>query len=228
MARVTLVGEELRDFEVPEPAASLRLLVPSPGSGKLVMPVWNGNEFRLPGGERPIIRTFTPRRFDPAAKELDIDIVLHPGGAASAWVEAAEPGDQVAVSGPGRGYQIDPEATSSLLAGDETALPAIGQLLEVIEASLPVRVIIEVSHSDARIELPEHPGATVDWVERSGPVVPGSALVAAITATVIDPGTKAWVAGEAGSLVPIRRHLFDELGLNRSDVAVRGYWKYGR
>ena len=35
------------------------------------MPAWNGNEFLLPDGRRPAIRTFTPRRVDPDALELD-------------------------------------------------------------------------------------------------------------------------------------------------------------
>lgn len=225
MARVTLAGQELQGFDVPESAASIRLLLPAPGSDELVMPAWNGNEFLLPGGERPIIRTFTPRRFDPDACELDLDVVLHAGGAASAWVETAGPGDPAAVSGPGRGYRIDPGAAAFFLAGDETALPAMGQLLEAIDESAEVRVIIEIAHPDARIELPEHPGAKVDWIERPADGAPGSALVGAVTTADIDPGTHVWVAGEAGSLVPIRRHLFDELGFDRSQVTVRGYWK---
>ncbi len=228
MVRAALTGPELTGFATPEPAASVRLLLPSTGTSDLVVPEWNGNEFLLPDGKRPIIRTFTPRRFDPDVLELDVDIVLHEGGAASAWAQAAEPGDPVAVSGPGRGYRIDPAARSFFLAGDETAMPAIGQLLEEIDAAASVGVIIEVGDPAARLDLPAHPGAQIEWVQRAADGLPGTALVEAVASATIEPGTKVWVAGEAGSLVAIRRHLFDEFGLGRADVTVRGYWKHGR
>jgi NADPH-dependent ferric siderophore reductase len=228
MIRATVAGEELTGFEAPEPAASVRLLVPPPGSSELVLPEWNGNEFLLPDGERPTIRTFTPRRYDPESHELDLDIVLHEGGAASAWARAAGAGDPVAVTGPGRGYQIDPMAGSFLLAGDETAIPAIGQLLDEISHSVVVKVIIEIANPDARLELPAHPRADIAWVERAPGSLPGTALVAAVGGVAVESGTRVWIAGEAGSLVAIRRHLFDDLGLERADATVRGYWKNGR
>lgn len=228
MVRITTTGSELEGFELVEPAASIRLLLPSDDTGDLVIPEWNGNEFLLPGGQRPVIRTFTPRRFHPDAHELDIDIVLHEGGAASAWAEQARPGDPVAVSGPGRGYRLDRAAGSYLLAGDETAIPAIGQLLEEIPAAVEVRVVIEIAHPQARIDLPDHPAAHIVWVERDSGTGPGAALIEALRDTPIARGTRVWVAGEAGSLVQVRRLLFEERALPRSDATVRGYWKHGR
>src|ERR1700724_4663689 len=69
---VTLAGPDLEGFTVEHPAASVRLLLPSPGSKQLVIPRWNGNEFVLPDGRRPPIRTFTPRPVHPEALELEI------------------------------------------------------------------------------------------------------------------------------------------------------------
>ena len=157
LLRVTLAGAELAGFTVDLPAASVRLLLPAPGVGALVMPTWNGNEFLLPDGTRPAIRTFTPRRFDPVARELDVDVVVHGGGAASEWAVAAAPGDAAAVSGPGRGYSIAADAPAFVLAGDETAIPAMSQLLEVLPATTPVTVYVEIADSDARHTLPQHP-----------------------------------------------------------------------
>jgi NADPH-dependent ferric siderophore reductase len=162
LLRMTLAGDELADLVVEQPAASVRLLLPAAGAGELVMPAWNGNEFLLPDGSRPVLRTFTPRHADAAARELDVDVVLHGGGAAEAWATGARPGDPAAVSGPGRGYDLDPDAPALLLAGDETALPAIGQLLEHVPAGLPVQVHVEVARPEGRLDALVPPTPDVD------------------------------------------------------------------
>jgi len=228
MTRVMLGGPALEGFATDLPASSVRLLIPSPGSSELVMPKWNGNEFILADGTRPIIRTFTPRLFDAERLELALDIVIHRGGAVSAWISRAELGDPAAVSGPGRGYVIDVDAPRFLLAGDEAALPAICQLLEVLPESVPVDVIVEIAEPAAELDLHEGAAVNTRWVELPAGAFPGDALVDAIAAVELEPGAKVWVAGEAAAMHRIRRHCFDERGLPRSDVTVRGYWKAGR
>lgn len=59
MTRITLAGTDLEGLTVTLPAASVRLLLPSPGTRELIVPSWNGNEFLLTDGARPTIR---PRR----------------------------------------------------------------------------------------------------------------------------------------------------------------------
>jgi NADPH-dependent ferric siderophore reductase len=228
MVRITFSGHELEGLTVEHPAASVRLLLPSPGAHELVMPRWHGNEFLLPDGRRPAIRTFTPRRVDPEALELVLEIVVHGDGAASGWAEAAAPGDTAAISGPGRGYAIDRDAPAFLLAGDETAIPAISQLLEVLPTDRPVQVHIEVAHPDARLPLPDHPRATVEWCDLPPGASRGDALVAAVRGGDLAPGTRVWAAGEAAAVQRIRRHLFDDRGVPRAHATVRGYWKHGR
>jgi NADPH-dependent ferric siderophore reductase len=228
LVRVTVGGPELDGLVIDQPAASVRLLLPAPGTSELVMPAWQGNEFRLPDGSRPTIRTLTPLRLDSTTQELDLEIVIHQGGAASAWAQGAGPGDRAAISGPGRGYPIDAEATAFVLGGDESAIPAISQLLEVLPADKPVHVIVEVADAAARLELPKHPAATVDWYDLPAGAPPGDALVAAITAADFAPGTRVWAAGEAAAMQRIRRHLLDERSLPRSETWIRGYWKSGR
>jgi NADPH-dependent ferric siderophore reductase len=225
LVRVTVGGPELKGLVVEQPAASVRLLLPPPGSRELVMPAWNGNEFLLPDGTRPAIRTLTPLRVDPEAPSLDLEIVVHPGGALSAWVGAAQEGDEGAISGPGRGYPMDPEAAGFLLAGDESAIPAIGQLLDALPGDKPVRVIVEVAAPEAKLEFPRH---TAEWCDLPAGAPPGDALVAAVAAADLPAGTRVWAAGEAAAMQRIRRHLLEERGLPRSETWIRGYWKHGR
>ena len=225
---ITFAGPELEGLVVTDPAASVRLLLASPGSTGLEVPTWNGNEFLLPDGSRPVIRTLTPGRVGADTGELDLAVVIHGAGAASEWADAASPGDEAAVSGPGRGYTIDPAAPAFLLAGDDTAIPAISQLLEVIPSGTPVQVHVEAGDPDARLPLPSHPSATVDWHDRPAGATPGDALVAAVRRADLVPDTRVWVAGEAAAVQRIRRHLFDDRGLTRAHATVRGYWKHGR
>lgn len=222
LVRVVVGGSELDGLDPGLPGASVRLLLPS-ADADLVLPAWNGNEFLLPDGTRPILRTLTPRHLDPQMLALTVEVVIHDGGPLSAWAAAASPGDAVAVSGTGRGYTIDPEARAFLLVGDDTAIPAISQLLEALPRGARVDVELEVGHPDAECELPAHPGATVRW--RAGP---GDELPDAVRRTDIGLTTRVWAAGEAAAMQRIRRHLFDERRLPRSAAIVRGYWKRGR
>lgn len=225
LTRITLSGEELEGLTIDEPAASLRLLIPSPGD-ELVIPSWEGNEFLLPDGSRPIIRTLTPRAMEHS--DLMVDIVLHDEGAMANWAASVQPGAPAAISGMGRGYTIDPRADGHLLAGDESALPAISQLLEWLPPDKAVVVFIEVGAPHGRVSMPSHPRALVEWVDAPADGAPGDALVGAVEATPIPDGWRVWAAGEAASMFRIRKHLFETLGLDRRHATVRGYWKHGR
>ncbi len=220
MKRVILGGSDLEGFRLEEPAASVRLLLPSDDA--LEIPVWQGNEFLLRDGSRPTIRTFTPRRLDARALELHLDVVLHTSGIASTWAKTARRGDKATVSGPGRGYTIDPEATAFILAGDETAIPAICQLLEHLPP-VPITVHLAVRHDDAKIDL--HRDVDVTWHVSSDEPTLYEALVTGIRTVELVPGVRIWAAGEAAAMQRIRKHLFDERGMARSHANVRGYWK---
>lgn len=228
LTRVTLGGETLGDMDRPGPAASVRLLLPRPEDPALVIPTWNGNEFLHADGSRPTIRTYTPRRFDPDRHELDLDVVLHDGGAVPAWLATAAPGNEVAISGPGRAYEIDPDASTFLLAGDESAIPATSQLLELVGRDADIVVHLEVSRPDARHDLPEHPRAVVHWHDLPVGAPPGTALFEALAGTDVTATDRVWAAGEAAGMQRIRRHLFEEQGIPRPRAVIRGYWKVGR
>jgi len=215
-------------MELGLPAASVRLLLPPTGTNEVVVPTWNGNEFLFDSGERPVIRTLTPVRFDPDTLELDVEIVRHGHGPLSTWAAAAQPGGRAAVSGPGRGYEVDQSAPSYLLAGDESALPAIRQLIPLLPSTAEVLVLIEVASPDARVELPHHPRMEQRWIELAPEDRGGEALVAGVLAADLDPEVRVWAAGEAAAVQRIRKYLFDERGLTRSRAVVRGYWKHGR
>jgi NADPH-dependent ferric siderophore reductase len=227
LTKVTLAGTELDGLNPGLPAASLRLLLPDE-TGELTLPAWNGNEFLRRDGSRPTIRTLTPLHVDPDAFRLDVAIVRHGSGPLSTWVDETRTGERVAVSGTGRGYEIDPTAREFLLAGDKSALPALDVLLRSLPADATVRVHIEIGHPDARAALPDHRGATVHWHPLAKSAPAGDALFAAIQREEIAPRLQVWAAGEAAAMQRIRRHLFEERNLPRADAVIRGYWKRDR
>lgn len=228
LIRVTIGGPALDGFDSPALAASVRLLLPRPGADSIALPTWNGNEFRNADGSRPALRTLTPRHHRPLDQELDVDVVIHGATPLATWASTAQPGTPVAMSGPGRGYDLDQQATDFLLLGDESALPAIAQLLEHLPTAAHVALKVELADPGGRLTLPDHPGLDVTWLDQVAPDQPGTALLEAAHAAAITSDTHVWAAGEAAAVQAIRRHLFGERSLPRSRAVVRGYWKLGR
>src|SRR5262249_53772748 len=205
MVRVTVAGAELAGLVVEQPAASVRVLLPSRGSDDLVVPEWNGNEFLLPDGRRPAIRTFTPWRVDTDDLELDVGIVVHGGGVASQWAQSVRPGDPAAISGPGRGYGVADPGRAFLGAGDETALRAMTQVLGAVPDEASVQVRVEIGHADGRLEMPAAAGAETEWCALAPAAAPGDALGAAVRDAELTADTRVWAAGEAAAVHPIPR-----------------------
>jgi NADPH-dependent ferric siderophore reductase len=191
-----------------------------------VLPSWSGNLWTLPDGRRAVVRTVTPLAAGDG--ELAIDVVLHGPGALATWAATAAVGTRTAVSGPARGHVVDDTAAAYVVAGDETALAAIGQLLASLRHGLPATVHVELAAADGQVALPSRAGTEVRWHLLRQGARPGDALVAAVTEGPVPPGAHVWAAGEAAAVQRIRRHLFDGLGLPRSRTTVRGYWQVGR
>lgn len=224
MRRVTLEGAALVGFTDPGPAASVRLLLPE--TTGLVVPTWDGNEFLLPDGRRPVLRTFTPVAVDPTAGRVGLDVVGHGTGAATAWAAGARPGDSVALSGPGRGWAPPPGVTTFVVAGDESAIPAVRQVLAALPAGADATVVVEVAGEDAIQPLTDR-GFPVGWPVRTAGAAPGSAWFDAVAGLPDSATTAWWVAGEAAAVQRFRNHLFTEIGVDRTRASVRGYWKRG-
>lgn len=174
-------------------------------------------------------RDFTPRAFRPrvagAAPELDIDFYLHGEGTASSWAATAREGDPVTIGGP-RGSRLAPDGASRVILGaDESALPAFARWIELLPDAVEIFGFVELDNpSDAAYLDPDHVHkARVVWLDKAD-----GALERAIRALgPIGDDTFVWIAGEATSLISIRRYLRRELGLPAEQVAIDGYWKRG-
>jgi NADPH-dependent ferric siderophore reductase len=229
MTRVTLGGGDLAAFTWPGPASHLKVLLPKPGESDITLPEPGPDGLaRFDPANRPISRTYTPRRFDPATGHLDIDFVLHGEGPASTWAEQVTPGQRLAVSQPRRRYDIDPAIDWQLLAGDESALPAIATLLEARPTHVPVTVFVDVHDGKDEIDLATDASVTIHWLHRATERQAGELLEAAIRDWHQPAGDgHVWIACEAAAVRRVRRHLLQERDLSHDALITRGYWRAG-
>lgn len=225
MIRVTLSGDELAGFGGEGPDRRIKMFFPVEGQERPAVPRATSGGPLWPAGEpRPAIRTYTVRRFDAGACELDVDFVLHEGhGPAAAWARDARPGAWVGVSEPGGRYEPDPAADFHVVIGDETALPAVATVLEALPAGVPALAFLEVADAGEEQELPG--SAQVRWVHR-GSAEPGEPLAAAVRSAEFPAGDgQAWLSGESACVRDLRKHLLDERGIERRRVYATGYWR---
>lgn len=237
MLRVTLAGEQLGAFEsngFAQPAFdspgfddNVRLVFSYPDDDAPVLPIQKDGNVEAPKDRRPLTKSYTVRRWDPAAGEVHIDFVKHGTGVATTWARRCAPGDPIHVVGPAQSGLFPDDVDWLLVAGDETALPAIARLLEEAPAGLPVQAFIEVDGPANELDLPTAADATITWLHRDG-AAPGTTtlLADAVRAAPWGPGeVYAWIAGESMGIKPIRRFLKEVRGVARENLDVTGYWR---
>jgi len=271
--RFTFTGDDLAAYGDPGFDQRIKVIFPTGTVSLDAMPRvddWYAVWRELPEDARPPFRTYTTRAVRNELREVDIDMVSHDVvGPASAWIAGAEVGDDVLIYGPttahvgvSLGVDFVPPATTEnyLLAGDETAAPAIAVILEQLPQAARGVVVLEVPHPDDAAYLPHHAGFAYRVAAR-GAAERHEHLVSAVQHAVAElapagrgaeveeldtdliwevPRTAkggaalksaplyAWLAGEAGAIKTLRRHLVSGHGVDRRAVAFMGYWRLGK
>ncbi|CAM5711303.1 MULTISPECIES: siderophore-interacting protein [Streptomyces] len=180
----------------------------------------------FPREQWPVTRTYTVRAWDPGQRELTLDFVVHGDeGLAGPWALRARPGDTVRFMGPGGAYAPDLGADWHLLAGDESALPAIARALETLPAGARAHAFIEVSGPEEEQKIDTE--VPVVWLHRGDRPV-GEALLEAVRGLEFPEGRPhAFVHGEASFVKELRRLLRVERQIPREDLSISGYWRLG-
>ncbi|MFM9612488.1 siderophore-interacting protein [Streptomyces sp. V2] len=180
----------------------------------------------LPREQWPVTRTYTVRHWDAEHRELTLDFVLHGDeGLAGPWAMRVQPGETVRFMGPGGAYAPSPDADWHLLAGDESALPAIAAALEALPAGAVAHAFIEVSGPEEEQKIDSD--IEVTWLHRGDRPV-GELLVPAVRDLPWPEGrVHAFVHGEAHFVKELRQLLRVERALTREDLSISGYWRLG-
>ncbi|QNG19202.1 siderophore-interacting protein [Rhodococcus triatomae] len=196
-------------------------------------------KLELPDQGQTYLRTYTIRSVDPDAREIAIDFVVHGDqGVAGPWAARARAGDTVTLRGPGGAYAPDIAADWHLLAGDETAIPAISAAAEALPAEAVGYVVLEVAGPDDEIAVSTPAGVRVIWVhrgdssdrvgdDRAGDNAP---LVEAVKALEWLPGEPhVFIHGEAQAVMHnLRPYIRREKQVPAQRASISGYWRRGR
>ncbi|MDH0730158.1 siderophore-interacting protein [Pseudomonas sichuanensis] len=208
--KVVLSGRGVKPYKALQPAQWVKIFLPT----------------EKPRAEG---RAFTIQSHGSMGDELCFEVALHPGGVMSQWVQQAKAGDEVHLSSVRGGlWPLDPSKWL-LLAGDETALPAIKSILKSLPDDMLAYVFVEVENPGERQVLPISERVLVQWVYRSAePSGAPEGLLGAMSSTPF-PHTSghAWLAGEASMVRALRQRLLRERSIGVGGIQAAGYWKIG-
>lgn len=220
--RVRLQGDDLRGFSSPGADDHIRIFFPA------------GDPQTIDDLRDAPSREYTPLSWGDDQLELEFAIHGDPAagtaGIAAAWAATAPLGAVAGVGGPRGSKVLTGRPDAWLLAGDETAVPAIRRFARAMDDAAVGHIFVEVT--DAAHELPiEAPrGVVVEQVHR-GAGAPGSALAARLDRLTADDrpagAVLGFVAAEQSIVKPARALLLDRWGLDAEKIIVKGYWKRG-
>lgn len=229
---VASIGDpsSFRDIEPPEKYCKLVFFDPELGLGDHP-DYWSLRE-TLPREHLPVTRHMTLRHVDLEAGQLWIDVALHgDSGWAGPWAAGAQPGDTIVAVGPGGKWIPDPQASWSLMLGDEAAIPAVLANVEAMPEDAHGEILLEVQDADHHLDIQVPSGWSLRWIHRAEAPAGFPALVEAAR-TAQWPGTtdgiQVFAHGEREAMKALRPVLFEEHGLERAQVSLSGYWARGR
>ncbi|TIT00934.1 MAG: siderophore-interacting protein [Mesorhizobium sp.] len=229
MRRIRFAGEDLSRFakfggmhirmlfptrEVPDP------LWPMLGSNGL--PVWPSDD------RRPVARVYTIRALDVANGIIDVDFLIHPGDSVGAhWAIHATAGMKIGIMGP-VGRPVRP-ASWYLMGADETGLPALARMLEILPAETKGVAFVEIADDSERQVIDNATGIELHWLPRNGVPAGLDARLARAILSVSWPTGSAfgWFAAEAAAARIVREHWRGTLALGRNETLAAAYWRRG-
>lgn len=232
MRRVRVTGEDLERYFTEE---NLHIVLVIPPAG-VAEPAWprigaNGLVEWPDNSNRPATRHYTIRSYDRKNQTIDIDFVIHAdSGPGSTWANNVEIGQVLGIAGPlGLGVRA---ADWYLLAGDETALPAIARILENLPENAEGTALIEIASLAEKQVLKKPDAMNIQWLCRDDEAAGTTDLLfSAVQQIVLPVDTRSifvWAGCEFKAFKSIRSYLRKECELKKEQHLVVSYWRKGK
>ncbi|WP_261817789.1 siderophore-interacting protein [Vibrio gallicus] len=217
MQRILLKGEALAAFPSDCEGSYIKLLFDSAG---------NTIE-EMTEGERPVMRTYTVRRFLAEQASIEVDFVRHVSeeqhcGYATRWADNAKVGDSISIVGPGAIAEIDTTADWFFMVADMTALPALSAKIRTLPADANGYAVIKVASADDIQTLSAPLGVKIYWLVEDEPL-----LDKVESLTWLDGTPFVWVASEFDAMRALRGYFRNDRGVNKQHIYISSYWKQG-
>ncbi len=211
MQRIVFGSPDLSDFASDAPDDHIKLFLPKDGE---------------PDGT--VMRDYTPRAFDPDRAELTIDFALHDAGPATTWAMRAKVGDRLEIGGPRGSLVVADDFDWYLLAGDETALPAICRRLEELRPGVPATTFVLLDGPEDIPDIATRADWRPHWVFRDRDSEDALRLRSALSGHALPGGDGyVWIAAEASVARVLRTEMVETRGHPKAWLKASGYWVRG-
>ena len=162
---------------------------------------------------------------------IDLDILVHEGGGAAVgvigpWAAGAPLGSPAVMHGPKGSVVLTGAPGEVVLAGDDSALPAVRRYLGMLGSSITGHLLLETVFDPAALGIVPPPGLRVS-ILRADPSAPSAALAEALGALPppTDPLERFVFACGEQSLVAPARATLSSWGIDVERAVVKGYWR---
>jgi NADPH-dependent ferric siderophore reductase len=206
----------------------------APGGGDHVRVVVSpdGGEVPLGLSGEPLGESRTETVVDHSVSDgyLDLDVLVHGArgaelGLIGSWAARAPLGSPAVVMGPKGSVVLSGAPGEVVLAGDDSALPAVRRYLRMLGPSVTGELVLETRFELASLGIEPPAGLRVSILEPDS--APSAALAAALAAlpAPADPLERFVFACGEQSLVSPARAVLGAWGIDVEQAVVKGYWK---
>ncbi|MFL0711992.1 MAG: siderophore-interacting protein [Microcella pacifica] len=213
----------LAGFIAPGGGDHVRIVVGSAEGGPVVL-----DDDGHPRGES---RTETVVAHDVDDGWIDVDVLVHgeedaEAGVIGAWAARAPLGSPAVMMGPKGSVVLDGEPGEVVIAGDDSALPAVRRYLGMLGSSITGHLLLETRFDLASLGI-EPPAGLRLSILNPDTAHPSAALVSALQAlpTPADSAERfVFACGEQSIVAPVRQVLA-AWGIDVERAVVKGYWR---
>lgn len=229
--RVYFTGDNISLIANTTVGINNKVLVPPKGLNEIHFPEFDYEKMQWkpqPEELRPKVRTYTHRGIDLEKNEIWIDFVAHGDeGPASAWAIAAKSGDLLGIMMKDGKKELYTKADNYLLAGDATAIPVLGAILEDLPETAKGICIIEVHGKEDEQLLTTKADIKFIWLHNRHPQQESRLAETVKQQNLPLTSRSGYVAAEFSSVKEIRNYLRKEKNWKQEELYAFSYWKAG-